>query len=490
MTRTHRSIFTAICFLLLLSACGSDSHGAWSSGSGSDTAPTAPTNIAGNAGDGAVSLGWGAPTTGSAPFSYNVTIAPTAASATIAINGTHALISGLANDTNYTFSVTAKNNAGESTAVTLPLKPTAIGSTTTFPAIDRDTTDLNSPSGIFDPSLLNLSGTIWMAYSSVNYYQQAGRRVQDVSTSLASSNDGGASYAYLRTIGNAVSAPTVTPTANINPCGSIKCSGRWVYEVPFLVDDSTDPDLSKRFKLFAFKYFLYPTVPDPRDSTIYPLGAIVMWTAPSPGSNWSSERVVLGWNSTPQELATTNNINTLNSALSECLTLSEGSATTYQGNLDFVFACSNGTTQKIVLLRSSDHAATFKYVGTLLEAADAASFGADYFSAPALLSTESSAPILLATPVINRAANINGVSTTGEFYSGCVAFPIADEGTGSLFRSNSAPLSILRIPFIANHLNGACAWDRGVTGSGILMNDVDASSSVPQFSILKTAKNF
>ena len=482
----HTIILNAIGLMLLLSACGGDSHGAWSS-DGDDIAPTAPINIAGNAGDGAVSLGWDAPTTGTAPLTYNLTISPTAAAATITRDGTHALIRGLSNDTTYTFSVTAKNNAGESGATTLLLKPTAIGNASAFTAIARDSSDINSPSGIFDPSLLNVSGTIWIAYSSVNYYQQAGNRVQDVSTSLAYSNDGGANFTYLKTIAAATGNVTVTPRGTVNPCGNITCTGRWVYEVPFLVDDRSDPDSAKRFKLFAHKYFLYPAA---NPSTIYTIGAIVMWTAPSPESTWSNERIVLGWNSTPQELPTTNNVNTLNAALTECLTLSEGSATNYQSSLDFVFACSNGITQKIVLLRSTDHASTFKYVSTPLEAADAAGFNADYFSAPSLLPTESNAPVLMATPVINRAINIGGTPTTLSTYSGCVAFPIADEEAGTLFRSGSTPLSILQIPFIANHLNGACAWDGGVTGSGILINDGDATSSTAQFSILKTGKSF
>lgn len=490
--RTQRPlILISLCSLILLHACGG-SHGAYNPKD--ETVPAAITNLAGNAGDAAVSLGWNAPSTGT-PSSYNISITPTT-NASITRDGNHALIRGLTNGTAYTFSVTAKNSEGESPATTLLLTPTAVEiNLSNLSALTRDTNDANSPSGIFDPSVLNVSGTTWMTYSSVNYYQLAGKRVQDVSTSLAYSNNGGASFTYLRTLGLATNT-TITPASIINPCGvSITCSGRWVYEVPFLVDDSSDPDASKRFKLFAHKYFLYPLAATPDQSPIYALGAIVMWTAPSPESNWSNERVVLKWNLTPPELVSTNNINTLNVALNECLALSEGSATTYKGDLDFVFACSypnagTGNTQKIVMLRSSDHANTFKYVSTPLEAADAASFNAVYFTAPALIPTESNAPLLIATPVINRAVNINGSFFTGDFYSGCIAFPFADEETGKLFRSGSTPLSILRIGYRANHLNGACAWDRGISASGILINDGNAITGTSQFSILKTTKSF
>lgn len=477
----------------ILSACGGGSHGAYNPKD--ESAPTAVTNLAGNAGDGAVSIGWEAPSTGSAPFIYNITITPTTNTATVTNDGTRTVIQGLANNTTYTFSITAKNSAGESPATTLLLKPTAVESIiANLDPIDRDSNDTNSPSGIFDASLLNVGNRLWMAYSSVNYYLQAGRRIQDVSTSLGYSDDSGATFTYLKTIGVATNA-VVTPGSGFNPCGNITCTGRWVYEVPFLVDDKTDPDASKRFKLFAHKYFLYPLAATPSQSPIYTLGAIVMWTAPSPESNWSNERVVLGWTNTPQELATSNKINTLNTALNECLALSEGAATTYQGNLDFVFSCSypdtgiGGLTQKIVMLRSSDHTGTFKYISTPLEAADAAPFGALYFSAPALIPTESSAPLLIATPVINRAVSINGIPLTGDFYSGCIAFPFASEESGKLFRSGSTPLSILKIGYRANHLDGACAWDRGASTSGILMNDGEAITGTSHFSILKTIKN-
>ncbi len=477
-------IFSCVMFL---QGCGSDAHGAYSGGgSGGDTAPTAPANISGNAGDGAVSLGWDAPTTGSTPFTYNVTITPAAAAATITSNSTHAMIRGLSNGTTYTFAVTTKNNAGESSASTILLKPIAAVTSNSFQPVARDTTDLNSPSGIFDTSLLNEGSMLWMAYSSVNYYQQSGQRVQDVSTSLAYSSDSGATFKYLNTIGKAQAA-IINSAAS--PCGNVSCSGRWVYETPFLVDDTSDPNTSQRFKLFALKYFLYPPAAASNQSaTFYALGAIVMWTAATPDSLTSAqEQVALSWDLTPNELSPKNNIKNIDANLGECIVLTEGSATTFQDALDFVFACPNSNdTQKIVMLRSSDHAQTFQYVSTPLTAADASSFGALYFSAPALLPTESSAPILLATPVINRP--INGFPSNPNAYSGCIAFAFSDENAGTVFRNSSTPMALLQIPAIPNHLNGACAWDRGI-GNGILMNDYNALATEP-FSIFNTTARF
>jgi hypothetical protein len=110
-----------------------------------------------------------------------------------------------------------------------------------------------------------------------------------------------------------------------------------------------------------------------------------------------------------------------------------------------------------------------------------------------LIPTESNAPVLIVTPVINRPIDINGVSTAANAYSGCIAFAFADEETGRLFRNNSAPISMLTIDSQNNHLdndhlNGACAWDVGTTG--ILMNDSNSIMSTPQFNILPTGKSF
>jgi hypothetical protein len=462
--------------MLLLSACGGGSHGPWTS---SGTTPGSVTALAGNAGDSSISLGWTAPTSGDSPFSYTIELNPSSAGAQIVQSGTTAIVRNLSNGISYTVSLHASNGAGSGPTATVQLSPSALNGANYSALSVAGNTSSNAASGIFDPSLLQLSnGNIWMAYSSVNFYGSP--RVQDVSTSIAFSNDGGSTFNYVRTLGNAGNAIVTDTTDTL--CGNATCSGRWVYEVPFIVDDVSDPNSARRYKIFAHKYFLYPPA---SPSTIYPLGAIVMWTAAAPDDIWSAEQSVLGWNLTPPELTPNRVVNTIDPALNECITVSEGSATTFNGALDFVFACSNGTTQKIVQLRSTDHANSFAYVGTLLEASDAAAFNANYFSAPALITTETNAQLLFATPVTAR--TISGVALTAA-YAGCVAFPVASEQTATLFRSGGAPLAILQIPPIANQLNGACVFERGTTGLGVLMN---AATVVPlNFGITNTKKNF
>ncbi|MDB6062490.1 MAG: hypothetical protein JWM78_2593 [Verrucomicrobiaceae bacterium] len=462
----------------MLTGCGGDSHGPWS-GNDNNVAPGTVVGLAGNAGDGAISLGWSPPITGDAPFSYTVQVTPASNGAQITQSETSVIVRGLVNATNYSISVRATNQVGAGTIATLQLTPKALTATySTVNVIGNNTG--SAASGIADPTLLRLAnGNIWMVYSSVNYYGSP--VTQDKSTSLALSSDGGATFNYMRTLGAATNASVTGTTGNV--CAGTTCNGRWVYEAPFVVDDANDPNASRRFKVFAHKYFLYPSA---NPSAIYTLGAIVMWAAPAlDATTWSAEQSVLGWNSTPPELTPNRIVNTINPALNECLTIREGSASSFKGALDFVFACDNGSTQKIVQLRSTDHANTFSYVGTLLEAADAAPFNANYFGAPALVTTETNAQLLLATPAVNR--TVNGASTSNA-YSGCVVFPIESEQNATLFRSGATPLSILQIPALTDQLNGGCAWERGITGVGILMNERTANPV--NFSVVNTQINF
>jgi hypothetical protein len=334
----------------------------------------------------------------------------------------------------------------------------------------------NSSSGVYDPSVLRLSnGDLWMSYSSVNYYNNTSNLlVQDVGIRLARSTDGGATFNYVSTIASPGVA-TVTD-AGLTACGSLTCQGRWVYETSWLIDDSADPNPARRYKLFAHKYFLSPgKVP----ATFYQLGSIVMWTASTPDATWSAESSLLGWNLTPPELTPHRIVNSLHTDLAPCIVVAEGGASVRGSAIDFVFACVYGSgnplPQKIVLLRSLDHANSFQYVSTLLTPADATPIGASHFSAPAILATPGTAPILFVTPVI------------GGFYSGCIAIPFADDAAGQLFRVNNFPVGILYAP-VLTALGGACTYDRGLGPRGILMNNAipGATPVQSQFRIYAT----
>jgi hypothetical protein len=74
-------------------------------------APGAPEALAG---DGSATLTWSAPPDGGSPITgYAIAILPETPGAATAVEGTHAVVSGLANGTTYTFRVAATNAVGE-----------------------------------------------------------------------------------------------------------------------------------------------------------------------------------------------------------------------------------------------------------------------------------------------------------------------------------------------------------------------------------------
>jgi hypothetical protein len=438
--------------------------------------PGAPLNLTANVGTTDSSLGWDAPTNngGVAIQAYDIDATPTIAAANIVVTGTRAVLRNLSVGINYAVRVRARNSVGVGPIATISFTPQAVNTASyQVLSIAADT----SPSGVFDPSILRLAnGDLWMSYSSVDYHNNSSNQlVQDVGIRLARSADNGATFSYVSVIATP-SIATVTDTdPALSACGAAMCTGRWVYETSWLIDDSADPNSARRYKLFAHKYFLSPgRTPS---ATLYHLGSIVMWTASAPDATWSMETSLLGWNLTPPQLTPLRNVNAINAAeLGSCLLVAEGSASVRGATIDFAFACPyvNGAQipQKIVLLRSLDHANTFQYVATLLTAADAAPIGATHFSAPALLATPGTAPVLLATPVI------------GGNYAGCIVIPFSDDATGQLFRVGTLPVGILYTPTL-NAFGGACTYDRGLGARGILVNSVvpGATIAASQFRI-------
>lgn len=468
LTIQHFANITILTFVLtLLSACGESDN------SNNVSTPGNPLEVTVNTGDGALSLGWKAPTNngGSSILGYFIDTSPAIPQANITIIGTTALVHGLTNGTNYQISIRASNSVGTGPAsTTVFAQPKAtVASNYTAITIQGD----NSPSGIYDPSILQANnGVLWLSYSSVNYHNNTNSQlVQDVGTRIARSDDGGKTFTHVVTISSpGVVTVTDTDTINLSACALPTCTGRWVYETSWMIEDVNDPDPNRRFKLFAHKYFLYP--PNTTVRTFYHLGAIVMWTASAPDSIWSGETSLLGWNLTPPEATPNHTLNSLDASLGECLLVTEGAATVSGNQIDLVFACpyldssaGNEVTQKIILLRSTDHLSTLQFVKTLLVPADATPFGAHHFSAPSIIATEDNAPVLIVTPVIN------------DRYAGSMVFPFADDAGNGLFLSNGVPETILRSP-AAGFLGGASTYTGALGQVGMLQSDATAGAAL------------
>jgi len=86
------------------------------------TKPTAPQSVTATAGDAQVTLHWAAPSSdgGGGITSYTITASPVIPTVTVAGTARSAVITGLTNDTTYTFSIVAHNSAGASPAATSP----------------------------------------------------------------------------------------------------------------------------------------------------------------------------------------------------------------------------------------------------------------------------------------------------------------------------------------------------------------------------------
>lgn len=327
-----------------LVACGGSGDGQLIS------TPQAPTFLSVRIEEQALTLNWNVPPEdGGAPvLSYLVTIeAPEAGFRVASVTNQLSTVVQLQLrvGVQYSISVAAQNRVGTGAPATSGIK--LLGSTPTGVAafdVEGDT----PPSAAVDPSILKTSsGTLWMAY----------QRDQDSSIRLARSDDGGRTYQFSSTL-VLPELTTVTDTdAQLRACGANTCNGRWVYEMPRIVEDAADPDANRRFKLFARQYFVTPA------STAKHLGSIVMWTAATPDSDWSAPTSVLGSFLTPPELLPANLINAMHGEVSDCNVVTKGGAVLAQNSVDLVLTCADSG--KVVLLRTTDHAKTFQYAATI-----------------------------------------------------------------------------------------------------------------------------
>ena len=122
-------------------------------------------------------------------------------------------------------------------------------------------------------------------------------------------------------------------------CGASICRGRWLYEIPWLVEDASDPDAGRRLKVFAHKYFFYApaklegTRSGKFGATRYEMGSIVMWTAAGPAGKWSEEQTVLRWPLSPPGNGPSTLAGDLDPALRPCTFFSEGGVSVGEAGL-------------------------------------------------------------------------------------------------------------------------------------------------------------
>jgi hypothetical protein len=330
--------------------------------------------------------------------------------------------------------------------------------------------------GIYDPSLFYPVGAPGgvLSYSTV--------APNDVHTRVAVSTDNGATFAYVAEPNRA--APITVDTVDTTACGASTCAGVLWHEVSSIVADPADPDPNRLFKLFTHSY-----VSTQNGASLHrQWGYIGVQTAPKPEGPWSAEKKAIGWRSD----------STFSSAgaaqlagdipgIADCAILTEPGALTAADGLYLALACAHvvGAQPQIqvVLLRSTDSAATFRFVSVLVSDADAPCLdGAlPHVQGPDLFTAGGKAYVTV-TPVGPVTHGLGG-DPTG--YRGCMTIPIDDLAGGKIARTPTGAPSVarwMRAP--DGRFTGPCTYAEGATALGYLVPELNDTAA--PFGILRT----
>lgn len=308
--------------------------------------------------------------------------------------------------------------------------------------------------GIFDPSVEYApgAGEGWLAYSAVYGGGGGGSPWGPiVETHLARSTDGGASWTF-ETVVNASQAGAILVQ------GEGDVDGYWNYETPSIVYDPGDA--GAEWKIFSHRIFRRTTG---THDTLPPYSWITMKTAPHPSGPWSAEiglfesslLPVAPWNEFP-----TVNLSALDPALSSYVLYTEPGAFAKEGVLYVSLAAITSAPEAIVVVASDDHGATWRYVGTALTPADAASLGHLRFDGSAIAEDEGRV-FLMVTP-----------ETDGVVNDGTLIFEFEDLSTAALVREAGVPAVHATVPaqpgLPVDRRGGQADYHEGNTAGGLL----------------------
>jgi hypothetical protein len=326
--------------------------------------------------------------------------------------------------------------------------------------------------GIFDPSLVYPKGAEAgaVAYSSVN-------APGDISTAMAVSTDNGATWESAGRV-NAATALSVQASPRSTRCPGGTCQGTLVHEVPSLVDDASDPDAQRRFKVFVHSYLVLSS-----GVLAYDLGFLGLFTAPSASGPWTDEGKALGWAS--ESPLSSEDAGTLASeipALSDCVAFTEpGALVVDAGVLDVALGCAYAVGSvghiRVELLRSVDHARTFTYVARLLGASDATVFGSDL----------NAADLFVASGITYLSVSPSGPTSLGfDGYRGCAILELTPQGDAVQRTDAGAPVVCRTLDGPGEPFSGACTYAEGATAIGYLLPQLGMDAGALDFEIFSS----
>lgn len=312
--------------------------------------------------------------------------------------------------------------------------------------------DQGSTLGIFDPAFVYPAGAPGgaMAYSSV-------ADQHSIRTRIALSNDRGATWIKVADVNAPVAATLSSSSPSECPGGA--CTGFLIDEVSTLILDPADPDPARRWKVMTHRYLA-----EADNRLHYALGTITLYTAAAPEGPWSPPRPLIGWpSSSPHSQAGVGTDLATIPALADCVALTEPSALVRGATIDLALGCvslvAGAPALRVVLMRSDDHAATFRFVATLLSPADAACVGG------AGRTRYNAAQLFTVGPTTYLTASIGGDDGA---YAGCDVFTVAEPVAGTLVRGPGGGPAPVRRFAAAGRFSGACAAAEGLAGGHVM----------------------
>jgi len=308
--------------------------------------------------------------------------------------------------------------------------------------------------GFYDPCLAwdEATRTGWLAYSSIEVPAQ-------VSTHLARSTDGGATWQFATTANRC-------QTSTIRDERGERIPGVWRHETPALLHDPDDP--AAPWKLFCHTYFAKQPYNRP-DDRIFRYGWISLSTARDPAGLWTEPEPLLGCGAfPPAPYRCRSDVTKLGPELAQVIILTEPGVLVRDGQIYLALQAlapdPPGWSFNQTLLASADHGQTWRFVATLATAAEAKPFGGDFFTG-ADLAVQAGRVFLLLCP-----------ETRGDpehAHHGTVVFEFADLATGRLKRGADGHLAAAKVVTPQLDSGGQSTYDEHLPACGLLMPQFD-----------------
>jgi hypothetical protein len=321
--------------------------------------------------------------------------------------------------------------------------------------------------GVFDPSpRRDGSGNLWMSYSTVNYSAND-PNLTEVRTHIASSADSGSTW----------TDAGIDPNKNAPPDFQVDIGGTmywasWHYEVSSLLYDPFDTDVSKRWKMLWHR-MVYVDIGGHSAPSIEN-SWIGLSTASAPNGVWSDERKLFAGLLYNTANGTANiQLNALHTALNGCGAFTEPGMLAKSDGIYISLHCL-GTTSKIIGVKCDRAFSACTYLGDFLLGSEAAQFSQSGQAFTGFSATE------LVSAGGNDFLTVTPTEPPDDNYRGCLVFRVSDLTAATLNRTNNIPVLTKRVSGSNGSFNGACGYDPGATGSGIIYSEYNTAAA-PHF---------